>query len=126
MEAQNINRYYNKYYVDVKKVDGKLKIQLQHPGEILKTRVRLKLAAGDKVESVRFAQTDGVVISDNMAFEGYTDSPDVFIRVNRHGNYIATVRLTDGKEVRYAVEAKAPTKHKLYYEIKISEMNGSK
>ncbi len=126
MEAQNINRYYNKYYVDVKKVDGKLKIQLQHPGEILKTRVRLKLAAGDKVESVRFAQTDGVVISDNMAFEGYTDSPDVFIRVNRHGNYIATVCLTDGKEVRYAVEAKAPTKHKLYYEIKISEMNGSK
>lgn len=126
MEAQNIKRYYNKYYVDVKKVDGKLKIQLQHPGEILKTRVRLKLAAGDKVESVRFAQTDGVVISDNMAFEGYTDSPDVFIRVNRHGSYIATVRLTDGKEVRYAVEAKAPTKHKLYYEIKISEMNGSK
>lgn len=126
MEAQNIKRYYNKYYVDVKKVNGRLKIQLQHPSEILKTRARLKLAKGEKVESIHFAQTDGVVLSDNMAFEGYTDSPDVFIRVNRHGDYIATVRLTDGKEVRYAVEAKAPTKHKLYYEIKITKMNGSK
>ncbi|WP_303969629.1 S-layer homology domain-containing protein [Sporosarcina ureae] len=126
MEAQNIKRYYNKYYVDVKKVNGRLKIELQHPSEILKTRVRLKMAAGEKVESVHFAQTDGVVISDNMAFEGYTDSPDVFIRVNRHGNYIATVRLTNGKEVRYKVDVKAPTKHKLYYEIETTKMNASK
>ena len=126
MEAQNIKRYYNKYYVDVKKVNGRLKIELQHPSEILKTRARLKMAAGEKVESIHFAQTDGVVISDNMAFEGYADSPDVFIRVNRQGNYIATVRLTDGKEVRYTVDVKAPTKHKLYYEIEITKVKDRK
>ncbi|WP_158231827.1 MULTISPECIES: S-layer homology domain-containing protein [unclassified Sporosarcina] len=126
MEAQNIKRYYHKYYVDVKKVDGKLKIQLQYPSEILKTRARLKLAAGEKVENVRLVHTDGEVLSDKMPFERYTDSPDVFIRVNKTGNFIATVRLTDGKEVRYTVDVKAPTTHMLYYEVKITKMNDSK
>ncbi|PIC87105.1 Parasporal protein [Sporosarcina sp. P20a] len=124
MEAQNIKRYYHKYYVDVKKIDGKLKVQLLYAVDNLKTRARLKLAAGEKVENIRFVRTDGEVLSDNMPFEGYTDSPDVFIRVNKTGNFIATVRFTDGKEARYTVEVKAPPTHMLYYEVKTSKMKG--
>ena len=60
------------------------------------------------------------------AFAVYADSPDVFIRVNKTGNFIATVRLTDGKEVRYTVDVKAPPTHMLYYEVNISKMNDSK
>ena len=126
MEAQNIKRYYHKFYVDVKEVDGKLKVQLPYADENLKTRARLKLSAGEKVERISLVRTDGEVLSDNMSFEGYADSPDVFIRVNKTGNFIATVRLTDGKEVRYTVDVKAPPTHMLYYEVNISKMNDSK
>ncbi len=125
MEAQNIKRYYQAYYVDVKMVNGKLKVQLQGAG-ILKTRARLKLTADKKVENIRFVSTDGEVLSDNMSFEEYTNSRDVFIRVNKPGNFIATVRLTDGKEVRYTVDVKIPSTHLLYYKVKISKMNDSK
>lgn len=125
MEDQNIKRYYLKYGVDVKMVNGKLKVQLQ-VAEILKTRARLKLAAGEKVESIRFERTDGEVLSDNMPFEEYIDSPDVFIRVYKRGEFIATARLTNGKEVRYTVEVKVPTTHMLYYDVKIAKMKDSK
>ncbi|ARF16099.1 hypothetical protein [Sporosarcina ureae] len=122
MGDQNIKRYYHKYYVDVKKVDGKLKVQLQYASDVLKTRARLKLAAGKEVENIHFARTDGEVLSGNMPFEGYADSPDVFIRVNKPGNFIATVRFTDGKEARYAVEVQVPDRHMLYYKVKTSKM----
>ncbi|PIC69326.1 Parasporal protein [Sporosarcina sp. P16b] len=122
MENQNIKRYYHKYYVDVKKVDGKLKAQLVYASDILKTRARLKLAADEEVENIRFMRTDGEVLSGNMPFEEYTDSPDVFIRVNKPGNFIATVRFTNGKEARYAVEVKVPDAHMLYYKVETSKM----
>lgn len=122
MESKNIKRYYHKYYVDVKKVDGKLKVQLLYASDVLKTRARLKLASNEKVENIRFERIDGEVLSSNMPIEGYTDSPDVFIRVDKPGNFIATVRCTDGKEARYGVEVKAPDQHILYYQVKTSKI----
>lgn len=126
MEKYDIKRYYHKYYVDIKKVNGKLKVELPYHSEILKTRARLKVANGEMAESIRFTQKDGTVLSETMPFEGYDDSPDVFIRVNKPGNYIATIRFTDGKEARYAVDVKAPGKHRLYYEVETSRLKGTK
>lgn len=122
MEDQNVKRYYHKYYVDVKEVNGKLKAQLSYAVDVLKTRARLKLAADEKVETIRFVRTGGEILSMNMPFGGYADSPDVFIRVDKPGSFIATVRFTDGREARYAVEVKEPGLHRLYYNMAASKL----
>ncbi|WP_158232140.1 hypothetical protein [Sporosarcina sp. P20a] len=43
-------------------------------------------------------KTNGEVLSEKMPLEECTDSSNVFIRVNKTGNFIAKARLTDEKK----------------------------
>lgn len=107
---------YKKYYVHVKKEDGKLKLTLEETNDFLPTRVGLDRAEGEIVQNISLATMDGKELSDNVALKscGYSG---ICIDIDKPGQYIATVRFADGKESRYGIEA-ILDKTQFYYNVK--------
>lgn len=92
---------YQKYFVHVKKEDGELRLTLE------KTDISLpKLASLNtkykKIQNIALAKRDGEKISDNVKIEK-SEYNFTYILIENPGDYIATVRLENGEEVRYRV-----------------------
>src|SRR5690606_12666939 len=90
-----------------------------------------------QVQNISLSTMDGKKLSDNMEFRkclsfspsdcrdtDQTDSEgkynNVRIMIDKPGQYIATVRFDDGKEVRYGIEAVGLTPH-FSYSLRILE-----
>lgn len=130
-------KYYRKFYVHVKEVDGKLKLTLERTEDILPTPAGLDVRGKSQVQNISLSTMDGKKLSDNMEFRkclsfspsdcrdtDQTDSEgkynNVRIMIDKPGQYIATVRFDDGKEVRYGIEAVGLTPH-FSYSLRILE-----
>lgn len=122
-EAEN----YKKYYVNVKKENGELKLSLEETNDFLPTSVQLDMPYVDPVnegvfgdrevaENISLTTMDGKKLSDNVTFTT-CDHRNVCIDIDAPGQYIATVRLKSGKEVRYGIEAVSKKTH-FFYDVK--------
>lgn len=109
---------YKKFYVHIKKVNGKLELTIEETNDFLPTKATLSLNKGEQVQKVALSTVDGKKISDNFAFQKSPNRPDIYIDLDQPGEYIATVRFDDGKEVRYGIEVTQPTDALFTYDIK--------
>ncbi|SKB01515.1 S-layer homology domain-containing protein [Sporosarcina newyorkensis] len=115
-------KFYRKYYVHVKEVNGKLKLKLERTEDFLPSPVAIGVENKGPVQNISLSTMDGKKITDNMKFtkclsfspsdcvdNDETDSEgkyrNVHIVIDQPGRYIATIRFEDGKEVRYGLEA---------------------
>ncbi|MER1985563.1 MAG: S-layer homology domain-containing protein [Solibacillus sp.] len=112
-------KYYRKYYVHVKEVNGKLKLTLEETQDFLTTSAILDVRDKKDVQNVSLSTMEGEKLSDSMAFKKCaTFSPSncyeidrgdtyntVQFGIDKPGQYIATVRFVDGEELRYGIEA---------------------
>ena len=94
---------YQKYYVHVKKEGNELRLTLEKTDESLPTLVSLNTKY-KPVQNIALAKTDGENISDNVTIEK-NEYNFTYIRIEKPGDYIATVRFSNGDEVRYRVTA---------------------
>ncbi|MEO4052957.1 S-layer homology domain-containing protein [Solibacillus sp. CAU 1738] len=120
-EGNSVDPYkyqYKKFYVHIKKVNGELELTLEETNDFLPTKATLTLYKGELAENVAISTVDGKKISDNFAFKKSPNRPDIYIDLDQPGEYIATVRFDDGKEVRYGIEVKQPTNALFTYDIK--------
>ncbi|MFS0689994.1 S-layer homology domain-containing protein [Sporosarcina sp. 179-K 8C2 HS] len=130
-------KYYRKFYVHIKEVDGKLKLTLERTEDILPTPAGLDVRGKGQVQNISLSTMDGKKLYDNMDFRKClsfspsdcrdTDQTDnegkytnVRIMIDKPGQYIATVRFEDGEEVRYGIEAVSLTPH-FSYSLRILE-----
>nr|WP_255723520.1 S-layer homology domain-containing protein [Sporosarcina sp. ACRSL] len=130
-------KYYRKYFVHIKEVDGKLKLTLERTEDILPTPAGLDVRGKNQVQNISLSTMDGKKLSDNVEFRkclsfspsdcrdsDQTDSEgkynNVRIMIDKPGQYIATVRFDDGEEVRYGIEAVSLTPH-FSYSMRILE-----
>ncbi|WP_338655997.1 S-layer homology domain-containing protein [Sporosarcina psychrophila] len=128
-------KYYQKYYVHIKEVDGELKLTLEETDDFLTTPAIISVK--EQVQNVSLSTMDGKKLSDNVKFSKcLSNSPsdcydaeevnqdgkynNIRIGIDKPGRYIATVRFADGKEVRYGmvVESSAPS---FYFSMRILE-----
>lgn len=115
-------KHYRKYYVDIKKVNGQLKMTLKQTEDSLATPAVIDVDGKRQVENVALSIIDGKKLSDNVPFrkcnsvhavhctEQDETNPDgtsrnIRIAIEKVGQYIATVRFIDGEEIRYGIEA---------------------
>ena len=130
-------KYYRKYYVHIKEVEGKLKLTLEETEDILATPVGLDVRDKGQVQNVSLSTMDGEKLSDNIEFRKcLTYSPsrcrdndqtdtegkynNIFIVIDKPGRYIATVRFAGGEEVRYGIEAVSSAPH-FHYSFRVLE-----
>ncbi|KAA0944286.1 S-layer homology domain-containing protein [Sporosarcina sp. ANT_H38] len=130
-------KYYRKYYVHIKEVDGNLKLTLEETDDFLTTPAVLDVRDKEQVLNVSLSTMDGKKLSDNAEFRkclsfsrsdcrdaDQTDAEgnynNIRIAIDKPGQYIATVRFVGGEEVRYGIEAvsSAPS---FYYGIRTLE-----
>ena len=116
--ASNEKRVDKKFYVQTKLVNGKLQLTLEETEDYLPTEVELEVDTGEKVKSVRLSTVEGKLIATDVTFNKCSSSDETCIKINRPGEYIATVRFAGGNEVRYAIEAKLPKYNYFNYDIK--------
>ncbi|MEK5186210.1 S-layer homology domain-containing protein [Solibacillus sp. FSL W7-1324] len=112
-------KYYRKFYVHVKEVNGKLKLTLEETQDFLTTPAIIDVKGKKDVQNISLSTMDGEKLSDSIAFEkcptyGSSDCyksestneyNTVQIGIDKPGQYIATLRFVDGEEVRYGIEA---------------------
>ncbi|WP_301108433.1 S-layer homology domain-containing protein [Sporosarcina sp.] len=94
---------YQKYYVHVKKEGSELRLTLEKTDETLPALVSLNTKY-KPVQNIALAKTDGENISDNVTIEK-NEYNFTYIKIEKPGDYIATVRFLNGDEVRYRVTA---------------------
>ncbi|WP_301109995.1 S-layer homology domain-containing protein [Sporosarcina sp.] len=114
--------YYRAYYVDIKEVDGQLKLTLKETDDFLTTKAVMNTDNKKQVVNVALSTIDGKVLSDSVPFtrcnsfttNACTDqeqtnadgtSRNIRIDIEKEGQYIATLRFIDGNEIRYGIEA---------------------
>ncbi|WP_339171211.1 S-layer homology domain-containing protein [Solibacillus sp. FSL R5-0691] len=114
---------YKKYYVHMKKENGKLELALEQTEDSLPTVATLWFyensmnePLNDTVQNISLETMEGENLSDNVAFEQCGTNGGCIV-IDNPGQYIATVRFTGGKFVRYGIEAK-PNKSSIYYDIR--------
>lgn len=107
-----------KYYVQIKKVEGELKLTLEETDDYLPTAAPLEVSTNEKIQSVSLSTVDGKLVSNSIAFKKCSDNNNTCIQINQPGEYIATARFAGDKEVRYAIEAKVPERAYFNYDIK--------
>ncbi|PID24116.1 hypothetical protein CSV60_11945 [Sporosarcina sp. P7] len=98
-----LNTKYQKYYVHVKKEVSELRLTLEKTDDSLPTLVSLNTKY-KPVQNIALAKTDGENISANVTIEK-NEYNFTYIRIEKPGDYIATVRFSNGDEVRYRVTA---------------------
>ncbi|WP_313236192.1 S-layer homology domain-containing protein [Sporosarcina ureae] len=106
------NIKYQKYYVHVKKEGGELRLTLEKTNDTLPNEVSLNTNY-KPVENIALAKVDGEKISDNVKIER-NEYNFTYIMIEKPGDYIATVRFTNGEESRYSVTAFESTDSFLY------------
>jgi len=99
---------YRKYYVHVKKEDGKLRIEYEESEDILPTEVLLN-TWGQQVKKISLATMEGETIQQEVQLKScdyhpFHAAPDCFL-IDDPGEYIATAQYASGKKVRHAVAA---------------------
>lgn len=67
------------------------------------------------IQNISLTTMDGKKLSDRVEFATCKNDYQTCIQMNEVGQYIATIRLTDGEEVRYGIEVK-PSRT-FYYEV---------
>lgn len=130
-------KYYRKYYVHIKEVDGKLKLTLEETQDFLTTSAVITVKDKKRVEKISLSTMDGKELSDDVAFTTCTyygiqvcpekDQVDsegnyknLIIPIEKTGQYIATIRYVDGEDVRYGIEA-ISSRPSFYYNIQTVE-----
>lgn len=127
-------KYYRKYYVNVKEVNGKLKLTLEETQDFLASPAIIDVRDKKEVQNISLSTMDGEKLSDSIAFKKCptfsssdcyeSDSTNEYITVqigiDKPGQYIATLRFDDGKEVRYGIEAVSLTPH-FHYSVRTLE-----
>ncbi|MBD7984880.1 S-layer homology domain-containing protein [Sporosarcina sp. Sa2YVA2] len=108
-----------KYYVQVKKVNGELQLTLEETNQYLSTAAIFDMATGEKIQRVRLSTVDGTLVNDDARFGTYQYPTRKYIGIDKPGDYIATVRFTNGKDVRFAIEAKVPKDGSFYYDTQV-------
>ncbi|WP_342537648.1 S-layer homology domain-containing protein [Sporosarcina sp. FSL K6-1540] len=128
-------KYYQKYYVHIKEVDGELKLTLEETDDFLTTPAIISVKK--QVQNVSLSTMDGKKLSDNVDFRKClstnrsvcrdTDQTDtegkynnIRIPIDKPGQYIATVHFAGGEEVRYGIEAVSSAPN-FYYNLQVLE-----
>ncbi|WP_158231905.1 MULTISPECIES: S-layer homology domain-containing protein [unclassified Sporosarcina] len=101
-----------KYYVDVIKVNGELKVSLTETDDIFSAKV--KLYNKNEIKKVALSTMEGELLSDNTSF--VIEKENVEFQINKAGEYIATVTYKDGTNQRYGIRVQ-PTKDNFEYKI---------
>lgn len=111
---------YVKYYVHITKVNGELTLTLEETEDMAPTAVQL-YDIKENIETISLATMEGEKISDNVPFnvDQYTI---VSFDIDNPGQYIATVKLESGKEIRYGIEAKQNDAQS-YYDVEAIREN---
>ena len=116
---------HRKNYVHIKKENGELKLTLEKTEDLLPAVAKLNMLYGEiwqstdvsgDVRNVSLAKMDGELLNDSETFKT-CDYFSICITIDKPGEYIATVRFADEKEVRYGIEAKAG-EDKFYYTMR--------
>lgn len=111
---------YKKYYVHITKVDGELKLTLEETEDMVPTAVKL-FDIKEKIQTISLAKISGEKLSDNIAFN--VNQYDILsFDIDRPGQFIATVQLESGKEIRYGIEVKQ-NDSQLYYDVEAIKEN---
>ncbi|PID23248.1 Parasporal protein [Sporosarcina sp. P3] len=92
---------YQKYYIHVKNVGGELRLTLEKTNDTLPAVVKLNTKY-KFVKHISLATTDGEIVSDNVKVDGI-EYNFTKIKVEKPGEYIASVRFDTGEETRYSV-----------------------
>ncbi|WP_162805762.1 S-layer homology domain-containing protein [Sporosarcina sp. PTS2304] len=92
---------YQKYYLHVKKVSGELRLTLEKTNDTLPAVVKLNTKY-KFVKHISLATIDGEIVSDNVKVDGI-EYNFTNIKVEKPGEYIASVRFDTGEETRYSV-----------------------
>ncbi|PIC65818.1 hypothetical protein CSV71_16145 [Sporosarcina sp. P21c] len=106
------NSVQKKYYVDVKKVHGELKVSLTETDDIFSAKV--KLYDKNEVKKVALSTMEGELLADNATFVSEKES--IEFQVDKAGEYIATVTYKDGTNQRYGIRVQ-PTEDHFEYKI---------
>lgn len=122
-DADTDPKYYRKFYVDVKEVDGKLKLTLERTEDYLPTPAILDVKGKPKVSGISLSTMDGKELDDQVEFRTCVSySPNdcketgktlddgsyhnVRFDLDKPGQYLAHVKFEDGKVIRYGIEVK--------------------
>lgn len=92
---------YQKYYVEVKKVNGKLQLALEKTNDTLPTELALNTKY-KKTEKISLISEEGELMADNVP-AARTEYNFTYIIVEEPGNYFAEVRFANGERARYKV-----------------------
>ncbi|WP_442596771.1 S-layer homology domain-containing protein [Neobacillus sp. D3-1R] len=97
---------HKKYYVQVSKENGQLKINFEETDEVVPTNVSLRVLKVP-IEKISLATMDGTPVDENIEFQTkeYVDQNQVSLILTSPGEYIATVEYTNGTKARYGIEA---------------------
>ncbi|PIC64088.1 Parasporal protein [Sporosarcina sp. P13] len=104
---------FKKYYVKVTDVNGELKLTLEQTTDYFPTEARISI--DQDIQNISLTTMDGKKLSDNVEYSTCKSGYGTCIQMNEVGQYIATIRLTDGEEIRYGIEVN-PTST-FFYEV---------
>ncbi|MDV6379269.1 S-layer homology domain-containing protein [Sporosarcina sp. GW1-11] len=111
---RNGTENYKKYYVKVKDVNGELVLTLEETTDYFPTEARMSIDA-QVIQNISLTTMDGKKLSDSVEFAACKNGYGTCIQMNEVGQYIATIRFTDGEDVRYGIEVKPSST--FYYEV---------
>ncbi|MBD7986257.1 S-layer homology domain-containing protein [Sporosarcina sp. Sa2YVA2] len=115
--SKDSNAYaYKKYYVHIAKNDGELKITLEETEDMAPTPVTL-FDINEKVRSITLSTMEGEKLSDNVPFI-IDEYQFILFDIRKPGQYIATVKLESGEEIRHGIEAKQ-NDSQFYYDVEV-------
>ena len=111
---------YKKYYVHIKKVNDELTLTLEETEDMAPTAVKL-FEIDEKIQAISLETMKGEMLSDNVPFK-LDEYLIVSFTIDKPGQYIATVQLESGKEIKYGIEAKQNDAQS-YYDIEAIREN---
>ncbi|WP_162805763.1 hypothetical protein [Sporosarcina sp. PTS2304] len=100
----------------MKKVNGELQLTLEKTADYLPTAAIFDIGTEEQIQRVQISTVDGTLVSNDAIFGTDQDSTRKYIIIDKPGDYIATVRFANGKDVRFAIEAKVPVNGSFYYD----------
>lgn len=114
-EGSNVKNY-KKYYVHITKVNGELTLTLEETDEMVPTSFKL-YDIKENIQTISLTTMEGELLSSNMPFN-VDQYSIVSLTIDKPGQYIATVKLESGKEIRYGIEAKQ-NEAQFYYDVDV-------
>ena len=121
IKGSNVKSY-KKYYVQVTKTGGALKLTLEETNDLAPTAVKL-FDINEKILNISLATIEGKNLSDNVPFT-VNEYDIVSFDINKSGQFIATVKLESGKKIRYGIDS-VQKDDQFYYEVEAIKENPS-